>query len=237
MKYDLSHRFRASWLRLSAVSGVVLFLAVGGGAGVPAQIADLGTVRNLLEKDYAEVVVLLDEYNQVLIRNTERLAPQQAEELRRQFQFPETLPEIGTLALGVSNYGMGLVSFLFEEDFVVEQVNLLFCEGRVGSIQVLFDDRTTFGDTIGIFSRLYAMGPSVPFGSHQPAFRYPLPGISYDDEGGWTLDIGAEAITVWDMGTREAIYQPVVGGGLITGQFWLTSRELVGGCAAETEEQ
>ena len=215
--------------------GFIVFALISASA-VARQIDDMGTVRSFLEQDYASVVGILDKFNQVLIRNTETLAPEQAEELRAKFRFPETLPEINTLALGDSNYGQGLVSFLFEEDFIVEQVNLLFCDGRVGSVQVLFDDRQAFGDTVQLFSRLYAMGPSVPFGSHQPAFRYPLPGVVYDDEGGWSLDVGAEPVTVWDMGTREALYQPVISGRLITGQFWLTSRELVGLCALDAEE-
>jgi prepilin-type processing-associated H-X9-DG protein len=207
MKPVLSSRSTASgpWPGFRICCGLVAVTLVSASA-FARQIDDMVVIRSILEQDYESVVEILDEYNQTLIRNTERLAPEQAEELRSKFRFPETLPEINTLALGGSNYGQGLVPFLFEEDFIVEQVNLLFCDGRVGSVQVLFDDCEAFGDTVQLFSRLYAMGPSVPFGSHQPAFRYPLPGVLYDDEGGWSLEVGTEPVTVWDMRTREALY-------------------------------
>jgi hypothetical protein len=79
------------------------------------------------------------------------------------------------------------------------------------------------------------MGPAVPFGPHAPAFRYPLPGVTYDDSGDWSLQVGASPITAWNMGTLEALYQPVAGQRVITGQFWLTGRELAAQCALDEE--
>jgi hypothetical protein len=140
------------------------------------------------------------------------------------------------LALGESNYGAGLVTTLLDGAVDVKQVNLLFCAGRVGAVQVLFDDSETFGDTVQLLTRLHGMGPSVPFGSHQPAFRYPLPGVHYDEMGRWSLLDGGSPVTVWDMGTREALYHPVAGRGSVSGQFWMTSRELARECAGAASQ-
>lgn len=209
----------------------VLVAPPAGARAAAVQVDDMGVMRGLLDSDYERVVEILEGWNQILIRDAETHAPEDAAGLRRKLQLPETLPEINTLALGDANYGRGLVAVLFERELSVEQVNLLFCADRVGSVQVLFDDSLTSGDTAQLFSRLYGMGPAVPFGSHRPAFRYPLPGVAYDDDGGWRLEVGASPVTIWDMGTREAVYQPVDPRGRVTGQFWLTSREQAPECA------
>ena len=104
------------------------------------------------------------------------------------------------------------------------------------AIQVLFDDSETFGDTAQLLSRVHGMGPAVPFGSHQPAFRYPLPGVTYDEEGRWKLDVSASPVTVWNMGTSEGLFQPVGGQRVISGQFWLTHKESASACAGRAEE-
>ena len=123
---------------------------------------------------------------------------------------------------------------LFEQDFIVEQVNLIFCDDRIASLQVLFDDSRTFGNTAQLLGSIYGMGPAVPFGSHTPSWEYRLPGVTYN-EGEWQLGMGASPVVVWDMGPREGLYQPVGGGGLISGQFWLTDKELAKACVEESE--
>ena len=199
------------------------------------QIDDIGVLRNLLGSDFEQALKLIDERNQLLIRNTEQLAPAQAAELRARTKLPSEVSGSNTLSLADSNYGLGLVTILFEEDFVVEQINLIFCDERVASLQVLFDDNRAFGNTAQLLGSVYGMGPSVPFGSHTPAVKYPLPGVTYTDEGEWQLGMGASRVVVWDMGPREALYQPVGGRGLITGQFWLTHKELAKACGTESE--
>ncbi len=199
------------------------------------QIDDMGALRNLLGSDFEEALKLIDEWNQFLIRNTETLAPAQAAELRARTKLPSEVPASNTLALAESNYGLGLVTMLFEEDFDVVQINLIFCDDRVASLQVLFDDNSTFGNTVQLLGSVYGMGPSVPFGSHTPAVKYPLPGVTYTDEGEWQLGMGASPVVVWDMGPREGLYQPVGSGGVIRGQFWLTHKELAKTCGTESE--
>ena len=199
------------------------------------QIDDIGVLRNLLGSDFTQALKLIDEWNQFLIRKTEQLAPAQAAELRARTKLPSEVSGSNTLSLADSNYGLGLVTILFDEDFVVEQINLIFCDERVASLQVLFDDNRAFGNTAQLLGSVYGMGPSVPFGSHSPAVKYPLPGVTYTDEGEWQLGVGASPVVVWDMGPREALYQPVVGQGLITGQVWLTHQELAKACGTGSE--
>ncbi len=214
------------WLLLTAL----VFLVSHPSVSTAAQIDNIGVLRDLLDSDFGTAMGHLEGCNRALIRELETTAPDEALALEGALEPPENLPSTNTVPLSESNFGRGLVTFLFAEDLTVEQVNLLFCEESVGAIQALFDDGETFGDTEQLLSRVHGMGPAVPFGSHSPAFRYPLPGVTYNEVGEWDLNVGASPVTVWNMGTLEGLYQPVVGQRVITGQFWLTSRELAARC-------
>ncbi len=219
--------YRAFILSIVIVSGSLV------GGHIPrtsAQIDDMGILHDLLGLDFEDAIEGIQKWNLTLIQNTERLAPAQADDIRSRTVSPESLPESNILSLADSNYGLGLVSVLFEEDFIVEQINLIFCEDRIATLQVLFDDSRAFGNTTQLLGSVYGMGQSVPFGSHKPALQYRLRGVTYDDEGQWSLDVGASPVVVWDMGTREALYQPVPGQQLLTGQFWMTHKELGAQC-------
>ena len=218
------------WTR-SALSIVVGLMVVGSVSSNAVQIDNVGVLRDLLDSDFDTAVEHLAGWNRTLIRDLQITAPEDAIAFEARMEAPETIPSTNILPLAESNFGRGLVTFLFDENLSVEQVNLLFCDERVGAIQVLFDDVETFGDTEQLLSCVHGMGPAVPFGSHAPAFRYPLPGVAYDESGDWSLEVGGAAVTVWNMGTLEALYQPVAGQRVITGQFWLTSRELASQCA------
>jgi hypothetical protein len=215
---------------------LILSIMIGAGLlgghlpSASSQIDDMGILHGLLGLDFEEAIEDVRKWNQVLIRNTERLAPAQAAEIRARTVAPEGFPESNILSLADSNYGLGLVSVLFEEDFVVEQINLIFYEERLSALQVLFDDGRAFGDTMQLLESIYGMEQAVPFGSHKPALQYRLRGVTYDDEGKWNLDVGADPVTVWDMGTREALYQPIPGEKLLTGQFWMTNKQLSAKC-------
>lgn len=211
---------------------VVMTLLVAGSLVLPAgaQINDMDILGGLVGSEFDDALEAIDRWNQMLLADTERLEPEQADGMRARMKLPTDIPDSNTLALGTDNYGQGLVTLLFEDDFIVEQVNLIFCEGRIAALQVLFDDSLTFGDTVQPLGSIYGMGPAVPFGSHSPALRYPLPGVAYDDEGAWNLDVGASPVTVWNAGTREALYQRVTPHKVITGQFWLADKEQAGAC-------
>lgn len=192
-------------------------------AGVRNDIAQL---RQFLGASYMGVVDLLNTRNQILLNNTQRLAPAQAARMRAQMQVPPTLPTPPILSARIQNIGQGLLTFLFEDDFIVEQVNFVFCPPdpekpkpeQLMALQVLFDDRHALGTTLGLLRVVYQMpAPLVLPPDFKPQLMYPL--------------AANPPATFWDLGAAEGVYQPVAGKALISGQLWLTDKNVVMQCA------
>ena len=184
---------------------------------------DVAELRQYLGQPYRSVIQLLDSKNQILLRNTETLAPAQAAEMRRHMKVPGTLPEVNVLSTKIDNAGQGLVTFLFDDDFYTEQVNFVFCPAqedkpdRLLAIQVLFDDSRAAGDTVRILQSIYQLPlPIVPPADYKLALMYPI--------------LSNLPARIWNIGATEAIYQPVPGQRLVTGQFWLTDRTVAADC-------
>lgn len=196
---------------------------------------DISELRGYLGMGYRGVLQALDEKNQILLRNTQRLAPAQAAEMQARWKAPDRLPtERPILAVGISNVGQGLASFLFEDDFLVHQVNFVFCPAQrptmvdavaipargeqVMAIQVLFDDSHAVGGTVPqILQNIYRLPASVaPLPLYRPALAYPL-----------TQNLPA---TFWSFDPIEAVFQPVSNTPKITGQLWLTHKTIVRTC-------
>jgi hypothetical protein len=194
-------------------------------AGVRNDVAEL---RQYLGMGYRAVIQALDAKNQILLRNTEPLAPAQAAEMRLRMQAPARLAaDQPLLSARITNVGQGLLSFLFEDDFLTEQVNFVFCPAeadnparpeRVMTIQVLLDDRRALAPAVTLLQTVYQMPqPLRPGAEYMPVLMYPLaPNLP---------------ATIWSFGTLEAVYQPVLGNALITGQLWLTDKTVVMQCA------
>lgn len=188
---------------------------------------DVAYLRQFLGTNYATTIQLLNAKNQILLRNTEVLAPAQAAQMRAQMRVPDRLPADNPFIRALpQNVGQGLLTFLFEDDFLVEQVNFVFCPPqtppptpeRVMAIQVLFDDSRALGSTLVLLQNVYQMPrPIVPPPDFQYQLLYPL-----------AANIPA---TVWDLNGVEAVYQTVPGKPLITGQLWLTDKTVVSQCA------
>jgi hypothetical protein len=187
---------------------------------------DISELRQYLGKSYAVTVELLNARNQVLLRNTEPLAPAQAAQMRAQMQVPEVLPaDMPIVSARIQNVGEGLLTFLFDDDFIVEQVNFVFCPAQPGNavaerlmaIQVLFDDNRTIGSTLGVLQSVYQMPhPIVPGPDYKPLLMYPVAANLPQ--------------TIWDLNTAEAVYQVVSGNRLITGQLWFADKDVVMHC-------
>jgi len=128
----------------------------------------------------------------------------------------------------------GIVTTLFEMDFMPEQVNLVFCPAaprRVVAVQVLFDERSALRDTLFLLQRIYQMPAPSKFETYRPAMKYNLAGVTYDAESRWMKTARAPAVTVFDLGpTAEAVYQPVTGQRLITGQLWVGDKNAAKTC-------
>jgi hypothetical protein len=170
---------------------------------------------------------MLNAKNQILLRNTQRLAPVQAAQILAQIKVPDALsPDSRVVSARIENVGRGLLTFLFEDDFTVEQVNFVFCPPQAGppaaaervmAIQVLFDDRTALGTTAGLLQKVYQMPQPMTAGpDYKSLLMYPL--------------VGNLPVTTWDLKTAEGVYQAVSGNRLITGQLWLADKAVVMEC-------
>jgi len=185
---------------------------------------DLLELRSYLGSNYPRLIQFLNSKNQILLHNTETLAPAQAAEMRARMRVPDKLPaDRPVLITKVDNIGQGLVSFLFEDDFITEQVIFYFCPPqaatpttpalpeRVLTMQVLLDDSHALGPTVGLLRSVYQLPAPLPSGAnYQPVLMYPIrPNLP---------------VTIWNLETVEALYQAVPGQPLITGQLWLTDK-------------
>jgi hypothetical protein len=105
----------------------------------------------------------------------------------------------------VTGIGRGLVTDLFEDDFLTDQVNLIFCRQpeQVLSVQVLFDDSRALGDTVDLLRKIYGLPAPVPADA-------------------WLIRADAPRITVWDLGAVEAVQQ--------NGVLWITDKAGVDSC-------
>jgi hypothetical protein len=188
---------------------------------------DLVEVQRYLGLTYPLLIQALDAKDDILLRNTQRLAPAQAAQMRQRMQVPQTLPEGSTVVSAkIDNVGQGLVTFLFEDDFLTEQVNFVFCPAEpnnparpehVMTMQVLFDDRRAAAPTLKLLQNIYQMPPPLGPGSdYKTVLMYPV----------------AQNVptTIWSFGNLEALYQPVAGNRLVTAQLWLTDKTVVMEC-------
>src|SRR5262245_32864920 len=126
---------------------------------------DMVQLRAFLGMSYPAVVQSLNAKNQILLRNTEVLAPVQAADMRAHMKAPDALALTTVPSTQSDNGCQGLVTCLFEDDFITEQVNFVFCPvqqdapARVMAVQVLLDDRRALKDTVNILQLIYQLPP------------------------------------------------------------------------------
>jgi hypothetical protein len=186
---------------------------------------DMVQLRGYLGMSYPAIVQSLNEKNQILLRNTEVLAPAQAADMRAHMKAPDTLPAANVFSAKIDNVGQGIVTFLFEDDFITEQVNFVFCPvqqdapARVMAVQVLLDDRRAVRDAVNTLQLIYQLPPPLqptPLNPYQLALMYPIrPDLP---------------ITIWNLGPAEAIFQAIPGQKLISGQLWITDKTIATDC-------
>jgi len=186
---------------------------------------DMVQLRRYLGMSYQAVVQSLNAKNQLLLRNTEVLAPAQAADMRAHMKAPDTVSAGNVLSAKIDNVGQGIVTFLFEDDFITEQVNFVFCpvqqDGpeRVMAVQVLLDDRRAVRDAVNTLQLIYQLPLPLrptPLNPYQLALMYPIrPDLP---------------LTIWNLGSTEALFQPIPAQKLITGQLWITDKTIAADC-------
>src|SRR5262245_58748968 len=128
---------------------------------------DMVQLRGYLGLSYPAIIQSLNAKNQILLRNTEVLAPAQAADMRAHMMAPDTLPAANVFSAKIDNVGQGIVTFLFEDDFITEQVNFFFCPvqqdapARVMAVQVLLDDRRALRDAVNTLQLIYQLPPPL----------------------------------------------------------------------------
>jgi hypothetical protein len=190
---------------------------------------DVNELRQMLGFNYRSVLNTLNARNQVILRNTQSLAPQQAAQMRSRMTEPAFPEQQLMLPLNLTNIGQGLALYVFEHDFTVEQINLYFCPAQpaadnqparseqVVAIQVLLDDSLAPEDAVSMFQSVYRLPPPAPFERYEPAATYPV--------------VKGLPAVAWDLGPHEGIYQSVLGNSRVTGQLWLADKNLITTCA------
>jgi len=205
---------------VSILTGLLLLFQIG-------VRNDLVELRQYLGMTYPLLIQALNAKNDILIRNTQRLAPAQASQMLQRMQVPDKLPaDSPVVRARIDNVGQGLVSFLFQDDFIVEQVNFVFCPAEpdnpakpehVMTIQFLLDDRHATSPALPLLQSVYQMPPPLlPGTQYQPVLMYPV--------------VPNVPTTIWSFGTFEALYQPVLANRLVTAQLWLTDKTVVMQC-------
>jgi hypothetical protein len=200
-----------------------------------ASLSDLVDLQKFLGKDFAAAMKLLEPMNAKFIQNVERNSLQQAARLRQEMSTPARLADGQDMVrLVVTNAGRGIVTTLFEDDFITEGVNLVFCPAnprRVVAVQVLIDERPAFRDTLFLLQRVYRMPQPAKFETYTPAMRYNLIGVTYGAQLKWTKVPTAPPVIVFDLGEEaEVIYQPVTGNRLVTAQLWVGDKKAAENC-------
>ena len=206
---------------MSFLLGLLLLLQLG----VRNDIVEL---RQYLGLTYPSVVQRLDAKNQILLHNVQPLAPAQAAQMRQRMQVADHLPaDRPMLSARIDNVGQGLLTLIFEDDFIVEQANFIFCPAepgnpakpeRVMTIQVLLDESRALTPTLALLQSIYQMpAPLPPNSEYIPALKYPL--------------AQNLPVTIWNVANVESLYQPVLGNPLVTGQLWMTDKAVVMQCA------
>lgn len=192
-------------------------------------MSDVNDLRQMLGKNYRTVLDVLNTRNQAILRNTERLAPQQAAQMRARMIEPPLPADQLKLSLDLNNVGQGLVLYVFEHDFTTDRINLFFCaaqpaEGdlaarteRLVAIQVLLDDSVAPSPAVEMFQSVYGLPRPFPLNTYESFATYPI--------------VAALGGVAWDLGAHEAIYQSVRGNSLVNGQFWITDKGLFRTCS------
>jgi hypothetical protein len=197
---------------------------------------DIAELRKFLGRDFAGASSLLAPWNNFLLNNVQRNSPAQADRMRFEMSSPAALgPNQNVVPLTITNAGRGLVTLLFEDDFITEGVNLVFCPAdprSVVALQVLFDDRKALRDTPYLLRQIYGLPEPDLSPNYIPSMKYDLAGITYDDQNRWTKAAGAPNVMVFSLDNDvEVLYQPVLGQRLVTGQLWVGSKTAARTCS------
>jgi hypothetical protein len=158
------------------------------------------------------------------------------EDIGEQNKAPGSLdPNFNALSLNHQNFGAAIVSSLSNDSITTELLNLIFCKqtDRVMAVELLIrkTKSTDNASEISLVQQMFSLPAGVSFETHHPAMKYPLPGITYTDDGLWQAAADALPVSVWEIGRIETVFQPIRNGSSLNGQLWITNKTFSNECA------
>jgi hypothetical protein len=179
----------------------------------------------------------LDEINAGYLRSQGLSSAQVSNVLSGLMKPPVPSPDNNVVVLNSMNVGTGLIGIASKKELAAQQINIAFCgrTERVMAIQILLRTQPTANaDLILQLKEIYNLPDTAKFESYRPAIKYPLPGISYTEDGRWQAQPGVRPVTVWSDGTIEAVFQSIAAGRTLDGQLWIVDKTVAHDCAAGT---
>jgi hypothetical protein len=123
-----------------------------------------------------------------------------------------------------------------KKDLTAQQINIAFCgrTERVMATQILLRTNQPIdnADLLIQLKEVYRLPDIAKFDLYRPAIKYPLPGISYTEDGQWQAQPGGRPVTVWSDATIEAVFQSIAAGRTLDGQLWIVDKAVARDCAA-----
>ena len=209
------------WTLHLALSVVLLF-----------QSENSKTIERLFGLSFHDAVQTLQQQNAAYL---EKQGLSKAD-IAEQNKAPESLlANFNALPLNHQNFGAAIVSALSNGSITTEQLNLIFCTqtDRVMAVELLIrkTKSTDSSSEISLVQQMFSLPAGVSFETHHPAMKYPLPGITYTDDGMWQEAADATPVSVWEAGGIETVFQPIRNGSSLNGQLWITNKTFSNECA------
>jgi hypothetical protein len=120
-----------------------------------------------------------------------KLTPARIKSELARLKFPEPNLPANVIVLRSDNAGSGLIAMLAQDVIGADQINLALCAPteRIMAAQVLITTDPVFkNELVDRLKNSFSLPDAVPFYGYRPAIQYPLPRITYADDGHWMAE-------------------------------------------------
>ena len=197
------------------------------------------SLRALLGGTLVDARQKLDEINTERLQKR-KLTPAQIKSELARLKFPAPNLPANLVVLRADNAGSGLIAMLAQDIIGADQINLALCAAteRIMAAQILITtDPVVKDELVDRLKNSFNLPEPVPFNGYRPAIEYPLPRITYTDDGHWMAEAEAQPVTVWRSNDIEAVFQVTSTSFASTGVFWITDPTVANACAAASQKK